>query len=132
MPSDDWSAREHILNRFEAAWAKGDFPDLQRFCNEVEPNVRDEELLVELCLIDLEHRLRNGQPARSEDYARIFGERWHSREIQKQLVSGEIAVRNYVGPPATSCYRDSQSSKRNLNYYSPRIRMTTTKANRRN
>ncbi len=102
MPRDDWSAREHTLNRFEAAWATGVGPDLQRFYNEVEPNIRDEELRVELCLIDLEHRLRNGQPARSEDYARIFGDRLHSKEIQKQLVSGEIAVRNYVGPPATS------------------------------
>jgi len=59
---------EAVLDRFEAAWQSGE-PDIEQYAL-ARPG--DDALVVELCLVDLEHRRRRGLPAAMEAYTARF------------------------------------------------------------
>ena len=61
-----------ILERFEAAWAEGTPPDIDYFLREA--GALRLPMLRELVQIDLERRLKNGEPARVEAYLKRYPE----------------------------------------------------------
>jgi tetratricopeptide (TPR) repeat protein len=58
---EQWAQLEPILNDFEAAWQRGDRPSLDQYLRRT-PTARS-LALIELAHIDLEYRLRAGDPA---------------------------------------------------------------------
>src|SRR5436309_2387356 len=66
-PGEDWSALKEAVKRFEGAWRQGLRPVIDNYLPNGPLRPR---LLVELVHIDLELRLKAGEPARAEEYAR--------------------------------------------------------------
>lgn len=54
---------ESVYDRFEAAWQRGDEPDIDEFAAELKDDSRRQQALHELVLIDLEYRWRRAVPA---------------------------------------------------------------------
>jgi WD40 repeat protein len=110
-PETTWSFDEAVIRRFEAAWREPVRPDLEAF---VSPEFPDRQrLLAELTHVDLEFRLRAGEPARVEDYLSRFPE-LAARSILLELVATEFAVRNrYSDPVRPEAYFERVPEYRN-------------------
>src|SRR5262245_29273240 len=80
-----------VLQRFEEAWRGPARPDLCDFLPAPAPG--DTRLLFELVHIDLDFRLRHGEPARVEDYLRRFPELEQDRAALVDLIAAEYALR---------------------------------------
>jgi WD40 repeat protein len=87
----DSAAYEPIIRRFEEAWAGTTRPDIATFLAEAGPE--NTRLLRELVHIDLELRLRRGQPARVEEYLERFPRLASEREGVLDLIATEFQLR---------------------------------------
>ncbi|MFO0968454.1 MAG: serine/threonine-protein kinase [Gemmataceae bacterium] len=94
--------REHIIEDFEAAWAKGTPPDLDAY---IPKGDVDRRLLVELIHADLEFRLKRGDKVRIEDYIRRYAELKGDPEALASLIAAEFRLRQRSGSkPALDDY----------------------------
>jgi WD40 repeat protein len=89
-----WSYEETVIRRFESVWRRGERPDLGAF---ITPAVHSTGLLIELAHIDLEFRLRAGEPARVEDYVTRFPE-LAVRDVVLDLIVTEFGLRRRSDP----------------------------------
>jgi hypothetical protein len=89
-PSDE-SLVDALCDRFEIAWQSGERPDLSTWLP-AESRLR-QTALVELARIDLELRLRKGEPARVEHYLDSFPELRSDSAALLRLVSFEARLR---------------------------------------
>jgi serine/threonine-protein kinase len=96
LTSEEWSAREAILQRFDQAWRRGPRPILEEWLPH-EPVAR-RVLLVELVQTDLEYRLKDGEPARVEEYLDRFPELRSDPEAEIALVAAELSWRRRREP----------------------------------
>ncbi|AMV29503.1 Serine/threonine-protein kinase PrkC [Gemmata sp. SH-PL17] len=93
-----WGECESAIRAFEDAWRRrGARPDVGAFITPDAPHPT--RLLVELVHVDLEFRLRAGEPARAEDYFSRFPALGR-RELAVDLLVAEFALRNRHCPPA--------------------------------
>ncbi|HVK09562.1 MAG TPA: serine/threonine-protein kinase, partial [Gemmataceae bacterium] len=92
----DWSVWEDVLKRFEEAWRGPARPDLLTFL----PDPPPARLAVELAHVDLEFRLRAGEPARVEDYVGRLPV-LSDPDLRLDLIQAEYALRARSPDPAT-------------------------------
>jgi tRNA A-37 threonylcarbamoyl transferase component Bud32 len=85
------SRLEQIVDRFEAAYAKGPWPDIDDYLPANGPERR--ELLIHLVHIDLERRLKAGQAARVEDYLPRYPELAADPTVVLDLAAAEYTQR---------------------------------------
>jgi hypothetical protein len=84
----DRREREMIIERFEAAWERGDRPVLDEY---LPPD--DHRALAELVHIDLERRLKAGEAVRVEHYLGRYPELADQRDVVLALLAAEYAQR---------------------------------------
>ncbi len=96
LTSQEWATREQIIRRFEDAWRRGPRPALEDFV----PTEKDERnaVLVELVHTDLEYRLKDGEPARVEEYLVRFPELKSDPEAELELITAELELRRRREP----------------------------------
>ncbi len=85
-----------IVERFEIAWQQAPGPDLNAFLPSAGEARR--RALVELAHVDLEYRLKAGQPARVEDYLRRFPELAEDATALSELIEAEHRLRSRQEP----------------------------------
>ena len=90
----DWPAWEAVLKRFEDAWRGPTRPDPFAFL----PDPPPARLAAEIAHVDLEFRLRAGEPARVEDYVRRLPVLAGS-ELLLDLIQAEYALRARSSDP---------------------------------
>src|SRR5262245_22010650 len=88
---------EAALERFERAWNQGARPDLADFLAPDQP--WGARLLLELVHVELELRLRAGEPARVEEYLNRFPALAADRADLVGLIEAEHTLRNRFQPP---------------------------------
>src|SRR4051794_33362531 len=86
---------EDVIQRFEDAWRGPSRPDILEFLPIGEGRSR---LLAELIHVDLEYRLRAGEPARVEDYLARYPELAADRTVQIELIVAEHEIRRQREP----------------------------------
>src|SRR5215204_1989666 len=91
----DWPAWEAVLKRFEDAWRGPTRPDPVAFL----PDPPPAKLAAELAHVDLEFRLRAGEPARVEDYVTRLPVLAGS-DLLLDLIQAEYALRAKSPDPA--------------------------------
>jgi WD40 repeat protein len=96
FPSDEWAALERVLAAFEEAWQQGRRPALEDYL----PAGPDAPLtlLEELVHLDLEYRLKAGEPARVESYLERFPRLQHERDLALGLIQAEHSLRQHDEP----------------------------------
>jgi serine/threonine-protein kinase len=99
LPSADGHDLEVIVRRFEGAWRDGPTPALTDFLPPAGPLRL--AVLVELAHIDLELRLKAGEPARAETYIEHFPELAGDPEHALGLIRAEFALRRRAEPALT-------------------------------
>ena len=87
---DDAANLEEILQRFEEAWNRGESPQIEDYVPD--GPLRDATLL-ELVQVDLERRLRSGQPARVNDYLKRFQNFTFDDSDVLDLIKAEVNLR---------------------------------------
>ncbi len=94
--SDEWSAAERVLQAFEEAWQQGHRPAPEDYlpAGEAAPPA----LLAELAHLDLEYRLKAGEPARVEAYLERFPQLGQDRRLTLGLIRAEYALRRRGEP----------------------------------
>ena len=85
---------DQAVKRFEDAWRRGECPAIDDYCEQA--GHRRSALLQALVVIDLDFRLRDGHPQRTEDYLREFPELQVFEQVILQLL--RIEARWRVGP----------------------------------
>src|SRR5262245_28268298 len=95
-PSEDWLALKSAVRRFDDTWRKGSRPTIDDY---LPPGggLRC-RLLIELVHIDLELRLKAGEPARVEEYLARYSELAADRAATLELVAAEHALRRRGEP----------------------------------
>jgi WD40 repeat protein/tetratricopeptide (TPR) repeat protein len=91
LPAEAWGRLEAVLDRFEAAWARGERPALDGYLAEAEAERL--ALLVGLVAEDLACRLNAGDDARLEDYLQRYPELHRVPAAVANLVADEYAER---------------------------------------
>jgi serine/threonine protein kinase/predicted ATPase len=94
--TEDWSALEHVIKRFVAAWRQGARPPIGDALPAEGPGRR--LLLVELVHTELELRLKAGEPARAEEYLTRYPELADDVEAAVGLVVAEYDLRRRAEP----------------------------------
>jgi WD40 repeat protein/serine/threonine protein kinase len=90
MPATDADRLEEVVNRFEDAWQRGrPLIDEHLAAAGIDPHA----LLVELAHVDLEKRLKAGEPARVEDYLTRYPQLAGDRAVVLELLRAELALR---------------------------------------
>jgi serine/threonine protein kinase len=97
IPSDVWGRLEPILERFGAAWQRGQRPTLDDYLAEAVPAERP-SLLVELVHADLDYRLKAGEPARVEAYLQRYPELADDPAAVLALIAAEYELRRRAEP----------------------------------
>jgi len=87
--------REQCIERFETAWCQGRCPSLEDFLPEDPHRV---PVLVELVHIDLERRLKAGDPARVENYLDRYPDLVVDAGIAVELIVAEYSLRRRWEP----------------------------------
>jgi serine/threonine protein kinase len=87
--SDAWRAWEPERDRFEDAWQKGKQPEMEHFLPQQPPLWQ----VLDLALLDLEYRLKQGQQARVEQYLARFPVLAERGEAVLQLAQTEYDFR---------------------------------------
>jgi hypothetical protein len=96
---------EAIIRRFEQAWQGQPQPDLESYLPSAQPV--DTRLLFELVHIDLDFRLRKGEPARVEHYLERYLLQERDRAALLELIVAEYALRrHWQGEAALEEYLD--------------------------
>jgi serine/threonine protein kinase len=93
LPSEGHRQIEGILERFEAAWERGDQPVLDKYLPPGESRV-----LAELVHVDLERRLKAGDAVRVEHYLARYPDLASKREAVLALVAAEYILRRRQEP----------------------------------
>jgi hypothetical protein len=96
--SSDWDRQERLLESFEAAWLRGERPAIEDFLPPGEPGL---ELLADFVHVELECRLKAGEPARVEDYLQRYPELGGDREVALGLIAAEFQLRRRREPGLT-------------------------------
>lgn len=96
LSDEEWVRHQKIIAEFEAAWNRGDRPQIFHFLPDDEP--RREELLLELVHADLEFRIKAGESARVEDYLRRYPSLARARETVLGLIRAECSIRRRKEP----------------------------------
>jgi serine/threonine protein kinase len=96
LSTSDADALEGILGRFEDAWLGGERPRLEEYAP-AGGGLR-QAALAELAHIDLEFRLKAGEPARVEEYLRRFGELNAQPDDVLALIAAEYRLRRRAQP----------------------------------
>jgi serine/threonine-protein kinase len=91
LTTQQWSERERIIKRFEAEWRRGARPDLSDYLPDGAHLRR--AVLRELVHTDLEYRLKDGEPARVEEYLARFPELKSDPEVELELITAELGLR---------------------------------------
>jgi predicted ATPase len=94
-PSEDWSALKDAVRRFESAWQQGLRPVIEDYLP-VGDGLRS-RLLPELVHLDLEMRLKGGEPARVEEYLARYPELTADRAALG-LIAAEFTLRRRGEP----------------------------------
>ncbi|HEV3263103.1 MAG TPA: serine/threonine-protein kinase [Gemmataceae bacterium] len=98
MLADSESAElEQAVDRFEEAWQRGERPALEAYLQGGGPR----GLLVELIHVELEYRLKAGEPARAEEYLRRYPELSTDRPFVVDLLAAEYQHRQRQEPSLT-------------------------------
>src|SRR3954447_3705622 len=84
---------EVVIRRFEDAWQGRLRPDLESYLPTTLTD--DTRLLVELVHIDLDFRLRNGEPARVEHYLERYPLLKNDRDALLDLIVAEYNLRRH-------------------------------------
>ena len=92
----DSAALEGIIRQFESAWRSGAPPDIHSYLSGRLDN-RD-RLTLELCLIDLEFRLKASEPARAEEYISRFPALAADPSAALALITAEYQLRSRADP----------------------------------
>jgi len=90
-----WPRCEELIRQFEAAWQRGEAPAIEDYL-QAEPPER-KTLIIELVHVDLEFRLKAGEPARAEEYLDRFPELPLDPRIVIELVDAEFDLRRSRG-----------------------------------
>ncbi len=98
-PAAEWSALKDAVRRFERAWREGPRPPIDDYLPADEPP--RSRALVELVHIDLELRLKAGEPARVEEYLARYPELARDRAVVLGLVAAEHELRRRREPALT-------------------------------
>jgi eukaryotic-like serine/threonine-protein kinase len=101
-PETNASARPQFherIARFERAWEAGQRPTIEEFLTETP--VERTQLLRELVLTDLEHRLFAGDAVRLEEYLERFPELASDGEWLIELITAEFRCRQELGQQPT-------------------------------
>jgi serine/threonine-protein kinase len=96
LNSNEWMVREQILRRFEDAWRRGPRPRLEDYLPAAGPD--RPAVLLELVHTDLEYRLKDGEPARVEEYLARFPELKNDPEAELELIKAELDLRRRPEP----------------------------------
>jgi serine/threonine protein kinase len=96
LNSEEWSTREQILRRFEAAWQAGPQPLVEDYLPADE--LMRPSVLVELVHVDLEYRLKRGEKARVEQYLERFPELESDLTAKLELIEAELEMRRRLEP----------------------------------
>jgi hypothetical protein len=96
LNQDQQNRISEIVSRFETTWRDGDKPSLERFLSELVESTARDELLRALLLVELEHRLANGETPRVEDYVARFPGQEHT--IHAMIESAAMAPGRVAGP----------------------------------
>ncbi len=91
LTSEEWSAREDVLHRFEQAWRRGLRPVLEEFLPREDR--QRQVVLLEMVHTDLEYRLKDDEQARVEDYLDRFPELKSDPKAERELVVAELNLR---------------------------------------
>jgi serine/threonine protein kinase len=93
---ETWQRVDALVHRFEEAWQAGRRPALDDYVPEGGPDRLG--VLVELAHVDLERRLKAGEPARAEEYLRRYPELAATPEAAVELIAAEYALRRERDP----------------------------------
>jgi WD40 repeat protein len=95
-PSSSGSDHDTLISRFEERWLHGERPRLEDHLGG--PLSADIPLLIDLVHIELEYRLKAGEPARVEDYLRRFPRLSDSPAVVAGLLLAEYTLRKRSEP----------------------------------
>ena len=99
------SALEAVLQRFEAAWHEGSPPAIDDY--RTGDAATASLLLLELVQLDLEFRLRRGEPVRVETYLTRYPELAVDGQVLRELIVAEYRLRRRSEPGLSSAeYRE--------------------------
>ena len=87
------AASEEVIRQFEQAWQGGGPPDLDDYLPAA-PGPGQSRLLAELIHVDLDVRLRRGEPARVEQYLERFPGLGRDRAALLGLIAAEYELRH--------------------------------------
>ena len=96
MPTDPSAEITQAISRFEAAWARGESPQLKSY---ISPDDADNiDLIAELVAVDLERRLKDGESIRVESYLQQFPQLGGSPAHVVNLLVAEYQHRCRLNP----------------------------------
>jgi hypothetical protein len=110
LAQDTWQRVDSIVQRFEEAWQAGQHPTLEDYLPPEGPDRL--AVLIELAHIDLERRLKAGEPVSAEEYLRRFPE-LAADAAALQLTEAERAFRVLQALPAMAPPSDSRTDTEN-------------------
>ncbi len=99
LPGGVWDRLEEVLERFEAAWHRGERPCIDDFLTPAQPECG--ALLIELAHAELELRLKAGETARVEEYLRRYPELGQDPAVVLELAVAEYGLRCRAGEAVT-------------------------------
>lgn len=91
-----WKKWEPILRSFEDAWQAGSRPDLEKIWREQGSSAP--VLIAELVHLELEYRLKAGEPARVEEYLQRFPTLGNQKSAVARLLAAEFELRRRRQP----------------------------------
>jgi WD40 repeat protein/predicted Ser/Thr protein kinase len=97
LSPEQWQEREAVLDRFEAAWQRGERPVIDAF--RPAGGAGDGHVLTELVQSDLEYRLKAGEPACALDYLARYPELATDAAALVELAVTEYELRRRRGEP---------------------------------
>jgi serine/threonine protein kinase len=90
-----WDELEDVVRRFDDAWKGPARPEIVEY---LPAGAGWTRLLTELVHVDLEHRLRAGEPARVEEYLTCYPELTDDRTVVLELIAAEYELRRRREP----------------------------------
>ena len=104
LSSEGSALLENCVERFEAAWQRGERPALEDFLDGEDGAQRHAQRL-DLIYTDLEYRLKAGEPARIEDYLHRYPELAGDRDAVLDLLAVEFDLRCRSPQPCLEEYQ---------------------------
>jgi serine/threonine protein kinase len=98
-PGDEQNLVEEIVDRFESAWQRGPRPNIDDYLPKDQAS--RSAVLPELALVELELRLKAGEPASVEDYLRRYLTLGTDRKVILRLIAAERHLRRRFKPGPT-------------------------------